>query len=71
MVSNYYYEDGNVQLHQTKASIDGKVVEYNLASTNKDAYPKVTNKVYLGYGTICEIGGVAQTSYQFYHFWKM
>lgn len=71
MVSNYHYDDdGNIQLHQTKANIDGNVVEYNLASTDKDAYPKVENKVYLGCGKICEIDGVAQTSNQFYHFWK-
>lgn len=52
------------------ALIDGEELKYDFASDNRDAYPTVNNKVYLGKGIIYKVNGVRQTFTNEEHFWR-
>ena len=51
------------------ALINDKKVIYDFCSKQKEAYPDITKKTYLGEGTIFSINNVQQSGNNVYHFW--
>lgn len=54
-----------------KASINNRIVEINLASTERDAYDDMKDKItYLGRGIYHSYNGVPAKDKEYHHFWK-